>query len=220
MAASLVLPTNSSLVSRASAHASSLKRARVLGERRRARSSANSRSGLLGVAFERVQFSVTHRLPRPGLLFAREMSGSSRVAFRANSREALIGTVTALGKGGGCELFGCECVSRVSSPSTPRLAEAFAVRPTSLVVVPGFASSWASPQFWWSRNLDAPECGAFDDDSGGFNACRRRSDSTDSASMLTKGDAVSRDGSRHLARSNVPAANTSSHRSAAEPLDV
>jgi hypothetical protein len=67
--------------------------------------------------------------------------------------------------------------------------------------------------------LDAPECGAFDDDSGGFNACRRRSDSTDSASMLTKGDAVSRDGSRHLARSNIQA-GTSSHRSAAEPLNV
>ena len=41
LAASLVLATNSSLVSLASAHASSLKRARVLGERRRARSSAN-----------------------------------------------------------------------------------------------------------------------------------------------------------------------------------
>ena len=40
-----------------------------------------------------------------------------------------------------------------------------------------------------------------------------------SASMLTKGDAVSRDGSRHLARSNIQA-GTSSHRSAAEPLNV
>src|SRR4030081_999133 len=69
------------------------------------------------------------------------------------------------------------------------------------------------------RGLDAPECGAFDDDSGGFNACRRRSDSTDSASILTKGDAVSRDGSRHLARSNIQA-GTSNNRSAAEPRNV
>jgi hypothetical protein len=37
--------------------------------------------------------------------------------------------------------------------------------------------------------------------------------------MLTKGDAVSRDGSWHLARSNIHA-GTSSHRSAAEPLNV
>jgi hypothetical protein len=55
--------------------------------------------------------------------------------------------------------------------------------------------------------------------SGGFNACRRRSDSADSASMLTKGDAVSRVGSRHLARSNIQA-GTSSPRSAAEPPNV
>src|SRR4030081_1591398 len=69
------------------------------------------------------------------------------------------------------------------------------------------------------RGLDAPECGAFDDDSGSFNACRRRSDSADSASMLTKGDAVSRGESRHFARSNIQA-GTSTHRSAAEPLNV
>ena len=37
--------------------------------------------------------------------------------------------------------------------------------------------------------------------------------------MLTKGDAVSRDGSRHLARSNIQA-GTSNNRSAAEPLNV
>jgi hypothetical protein len=68
--------------------------------------------------------------------------------------------------------------------------------------------------------LDAPECGAFDDDSGGFfNACRSRSDSADSASMLTKGDVVSRDRSGHIARSNIQA-GTSSHRSKAEPLNV
>jgi len=67
--------------------------------------------------------------------------------------------------------------------------------------------------------LDAPECGTFDDEGGRFNACRRRSNSADNASMLTKGDAVSRDESRHLARSNIQA-GTSSHRSAAEPLNV
>jgi hypothetical protein len=37
--------------------------------------------------------------------------------------------------------------------------------------------------------------------------------------MLTKGNAVSRGGSRHFARSNIQA-GTSSHRSAAEPLNV
>jgi hypothetical protein len=37
--------------------------------------------------------------------------------------------------------------------------------------------------------------------------------------MLTKGDMVSRVESRHLARSNIQA-GTSSHRSAAEPLNV
>jgi hypothetical protein len=37
--------------------------------------------------------------------------------------------------------------------------------------------------------------------------------------MLTKGDAVSRGESRHLARSNIQA-GTSSHRSAPEPLSV
>jgi hypothetical protein len=37
--------------------------------------------------------------------------------------------------------------------------------------------------------------------------------------MLTNGDAVSRGGSRHLARSNIQA-GTSSHRAAAEPLNV
>ncbi len=52
-----------------------------------------------------------------------------------------------------------------------------------------------------------------------LNTCRRRSDSTDSAPMLTKGDAVSRGESRHLDRSNIQA-GTSSHRSAAEPLNV
>jgi hypothetical protein len=67
--------------------------------------------------------------------------------------------------------------------------------------------------------MDAPECGAFDDGSGGFNACRRRSDSADNASTLTKGDAISRVASRHLTRSNIQA-GTSSHRSAAEPLNV
>jgi hypothetical protein len=67
--------------------------------------------------------------------------------------------------------------------------------------------------------LDAPEYGAFGDDSGGFNACRRRSDSIDSASMLTKGDAVSSGGWGQAARSNIQA-GTSSHRSAAEPLNV
>jgi hypothetical protein len=67
--------------------------------------------------------------------------------------------------------------------------------------------------------MDAPECGTFDDDSGGSNACRRRSDSADSASMLTKGDAVSRCGWGQAARSNIQA-GTSSHRSAAEPLNV
>jgi hypothetical protein len=67
--------------------------------------------------------------------------------------------------------------------------------------------------------VDAPECGAFDDDTGGFNACLRRSDSADRASMLTKGDAVSRGRSRHLARSNIQA-GTSSHRAAAEPFNV
>jgi hypothetical protein len=36
--------------------------------------------------------------------------------------------------------------------------------------------------------------------------------------MLTKGDAVSRGESRHLARSNIQA-GTSSHRSASEPLN-
>src|ERR1700716_4351540 len=39
------------------------------------------------------------------------------------------------------------------------------------------------------------------------------------AETLTKGDAVSRDGSRHLARSNIQA-GTSNNRSAAEPLNV
>jgi hypothetical protein len=67
--------------------------------------------------------------------------------------------------------------------------------------------------------LDAPECGAFDDDSGDFIACRRRSDSIDSASMLTKGDVVSRGGWGQADRSNIQA-GTSSHRSAAEPLNV
>ena len=80
----------------------------------------------------------------------------------------------------------------------------------------GKHSVGVAPQY---EDLDAPEYGAFDDDRGGFNACRRRSDSTDSASMLTKGDAVSGDGSRHLARSNIQA-GTSNHRSAAEPLNV
>jgi len=37
--------------------------------------------------------------------------------------------------------------------------------------------------------------------------------------MLTKGDAVSRGESRHFARSNIQA-GTSTHRSAAEPLNV
>jgi hypothetical protein len=37
--------------------------------------------------------------------------------------------------------------------------------------------------------------------------------------MLTKGDAVSRGESKHLARSNIQA-GTSSHRSAPEPLNV
>jgi hypothetical protein len=67
--------------------------------------------------------------------------------------------------------------------------------------------------------MDAPECGAFDDDSGGFNARRRRSDNANSASMLTKGDVVSLGGSGHIARSNIQA-GTSSHRSAVEPLNV
>jgi hypothetical protein len=67
--------------------------------------------------------------------------------------------------------------------------------------------------------MDVPECDAFDDGCGSFNACRRRSDSADSASMLTKGDALSRVGSGHLTRSNIQA-GTSSHRSVAEPLNV
>jgi hypothetical protein len=67
--------------------------------------------------------------------------------------------------------------------------------------------------------MDAPEYGAFDDDSGGFNVCWRRSDNADSASMLTKGDVVSRGGSGHITRSNIQV-GTSSHRSAAEPLNV
>jgi hypothetical protein len=67
--------------------------------------------------------------------------------------------------------------------------------------------------------MDAPECGTFDDDSGAFNACRRRSDSADRASTLTKGDAVSRGGWGQAARSNIQA-GTSNNRSAAEPLNV
>jgi hypothetical protein len=67
--------------------------------------------------------------------------------------------------------------------------------------------------------LDVPECRAFDDGRAAFNACRRRSDSADSAFMLTKGDPVSRVESRHLARSNIQA-GTSSHRSEALPLNV
>ena len=48
-----------------------------------------SGSCLLDVAFERVQFSVTHRLPRPGSLLAREMSGLRAVSRFAPTPERL-----------------------------------------------------------------------------------------------------------------------------------
>jgi len=62
--------------------------------------------------------------------------------------------------------------------------------------------------------LDVLESGAFDDDDGGFfNACARKSNSAESADMLTKGAVTSRDGSGQAARSNIQA-GISSQRSA------
>jgi hypothetical protein len=70
--------------------------------------------------------------------------------------------------------------------------------------------------------LDALESGPFvDDDSGFFNACGRRSNSAESAEMLTNGVVTSRGGSGQAARSNIqanlkPAIRMSSAQCAAE----
>jgi len=67
--------------------------------------------------------------------------------------------------------------------------------------------------------LHEPESGAFDDADRSFNARSRSAESAVSAFKLANGASIKGNESGQVARSNIQA-GTSSHRSAAEPLNV